>query len=160
MLLSACPLVPEDNGVFAGGRLACVQDDVRGEDTAPRLRLHGQADAARRVARGVDDLDPRLDLVALVHLRQAGVGLNHCASPTRRGPVVAMRALRVASLPGVDEERGVLEEVKVLVVVPVGVAHHRDVDVGGGKPAPLQGPPAWPCAVPRGRRRPESASLQ
>ena len=50
-----------------------------------------------------------------------------------------MRALRVTPLPGVDEQRGVLEEVEVLVVVPVGVAHHRHVDVSGREPAPLQG---------------------
>lgn len=91
------------------------------------------------MAGGVDEANAGLDLIAVLGFDDIGVRVNHQAGPLRRGPVIAVRLAGVLALPGVQHQGCMVEDIEVLVVVPVGVAHDNDVDVLGGEAALREG---------------------
>ena len=98
----------------------------------------------------MENAHARFYLVAVLHLLHIADGVQHRACPAGSRPIVGVGVADVLALPFVDEHLGLGENVVVLSVVPVGVSHHRDIDVRRSQ-APLgesgeQEPP--PADVP------------
>ena len=86
----------------------------------------------------MDDADAWVNLVALIDLDDVGDVVNHRARPLRCGPVVVVGMVRVLHLQPVHQHGGMVEEVEVLVVVPMGMGHDGQVDVLRGQATLLQ----------------------
>ena len=131
--------VPEYQGVFAGEGDAGIVQDIAGDGAQAFGGFDEDGKAAGGMAGGVDEGDARFDDVAFLDFLDPGLELNHRAGPGGGGPVVAVRFVGVFALEGVDQHRGMLEQVVVLAVVPMGVGHYGDVDVLGGEAAGVEG---------------------
>ena len=107
---------------------------VAGESSDAGLGLDQQSDAAGRVSGQVDDADAFGEFVAVVNFGH-WVGLDRGAGPLWGGPVVDVRLGGVLALVRVDGHGHVGEGVEVLDVVPVGVGHEDEVDVGDAESA-------------------------
>src|SRR5882757_3603537 len=120
--------VPEYERVLPQQRDPSVVQGIAGDHRQAGAVLHQQADATRGVTRHVSDAHALQYLVTLGDLDQL-LAFEDGPGPCRRRPVVAVRLEGISALVRVDHDRGVVEYVDVLDVVPVRVREHDSVDV-------------------------------
>ena len=98
--------------------------------TEPAGRLGDDGDVPLRVTGRPEDAHAGGQLLAVDDGEHVTAG-EHVMEVARRGPVGGVGVLGVLQLVGTHGHLGVLEDVHILDVVPVGVGQHDHVDVVG-----------------------------